>query len=176
MLTAKDLMEPNVIAISPETPVARAIDMLIEYGVSGLPIVDSDRQILGVITEFALLSIVYDPNVATDPVSRHMTKEVISVTVDERASKVADVFILHRIRRVLVQKDGKLVGLISRRDLLKAARNACKSLTTNSPFAEQSAWRASHAIPEISDSTLTASIGIVGAPSLAESPAAIVSE
>lgn len=156
MLTAKDLMKPDVIAISPETTVARAIDILIEHGLSGLPVVTSDKQVLGIITEFALLSIVYDPNVATDPVRQHMTKEVISVTVDERANKVADVFILHRIRRVLVQKDGKLVGLISRRDLLKAARNSCKSLTTISPFAEQSAWNASHAVPEISDTTLNA--------------------
>jgi len=156
MLTAKDLMQPDVIAISPETSVARAIDMLIEHGVSGLPIVDSDKQILGIITEFALLSTVYDPNVATDPVSEHMTKAVISVTVDECANKVADVFILHRIRRVLVQKDGKLVGLISRRDLLKAARNSFKSSTTGSPFAEQAAWKSSHAVPEMSDTTLNA--------------------
>jgi CBS domain-containing protein len=156
MLTAKDLMQPDVITIPPETPVARAIDMLIEFGVSGLPVVDSDKQILGIITEFALLSIVYDPNVATDPVRKHMTKTVISVTTDESASKVADLFILHRIRRVLVEKDGKLVGLISRRDLLKAARSLCGSLTTISPFSEQAAWKASHAVAEIRDKTLTA--------------------
>jgi len=142
MLTAKDLMNADVIAVSPETTVTQAIDMLIEYGVSGLPVIDSAKKILGIITEFALLSIVYDPNVATDPVSQHMTKEVISVTVDQRANKVADAFILHRIRRVLVEKDGKLVGLISRRDLLKACRKSCKSLTTASPFAEQAASKA----------------------------------
>jgi CBS domain-containing protein len=139
MLTARDLMNSSVIAVGPETTVEEAIDMLIQHRISGLPVVDSDRQILGIITEFALLSIVYDPNVATDPVSRHMTKEVISVAADECASKVADVFILHRIRRVLVQNGKKLVGLISRRDLLKAARKSCRSLTTASPFAEQAA-------------------------------------
>jgi CBS domain-containing protein len=145
MLTAKDLMNSAVIAILPETTVARALDLLIEHGVSGLPVVDSDKRILGIITEFALLGIVYDPNVATDPVSQHMTKEVISVTIDDCASKVADLFILHRIRRILVEKEGKLVGLISRRDLLKAARTSCKSLTARSPFSEQAAWKASHA-------------------------------
>ena len=51
----KDLMNPAVIAILPETTVARAIDMLIEHGVSGLPVVTSDKQVLGIITEFALL-------------------------------------------------------------------------------------------------------------------------
>jgi CBS domain-containing protein len=143
MLTAKDLMNSKVIAISPETMVAEAIDLLIEHRVSGLPVVDTGKRILGIITEFALLSIVYDPDAATEPVSQHMTKEVISVGVDDQSSKVADMFILHRIRRVLVEKDGKLVGLISRRDLLKAARMSCESLTSLSPFSAQTASKAS---------------------------------
>jgi len=142
MLTAKDLMRPEVVTISPETTVGKAIDILIEHGVSGLPVVDSDNRVSGIITEFALLSTVYDPSVRTDPVSQYMTKEVISVSSDERASRVADLFILHRIRRVIVEEHGKLAGLISRRDLLKAARELPQSLTAPSPFAEQAAWKA----------------------------------
>ena len=122
MLTARDLMNSEVVTISPETTVTQAIDILTKYGVSGLPVVDVDNHVLGIITEFALLAIVYDPSVATDPVSQYLTKDVISVAVDDPVSTVADVFILHRIRRVLVVKNGKLVGLISRRDVLKAAR------------------------------------------------------
>jgi CBS domain-containing protein len=142
MQTARDLMNSNVITISPETTVGRAIDILVELGVSGLPVVDSEKHILGVITEFALLAIVYDPSVVTDPVGQHMTKQVISVRIDDHVRTVADLFILHRIRRVLVEKDGKLAGLISRRDLLKAGRTFCKSLTAASPFAEQAAAKA----------------------------------
>jgi len=140
-------MNSDVITISPETTVGRAIDILVERGVSGLPVVDSEKHILGVITEFALLAIVYDPSVVTDPVGQHMTKEVISVRTDDQVRAVADLFILHRIRRVLVEKDGKLAGLISRRDLLKAGRNSCRSLTAASPFAEQAAAKASKISP-----------------------------
>jgi CBS domain-containing protein len=143
MLAARDLMNSDVVTISPETTVAGAIDVLMSHRVSGLPVVDAERRVLGVITEFALLAIVYDPNVATDPVSQHLTKEVISVDADDRAKAVADLFILHRIRRVLVKQDGRLVGLISRRDLLRAARNRCKTLTNGSPFTEQAASKAS---------------------------------
>jgi CBS domain-containing protein len=81
--------------------------------------------------------------VATDPVSEHMTKEVISVGADDHARAVADLFILHRIRRVLVENEGKLAGLISRRDLLKAGRKSRESLTSASPFKEQAAAKAS---------------------------------
>lgn len=131
MFAASELMNSDVVTISPETTVGAAIDILSKAGVSGLPVVDREKRVLGIITEYALLAIAYDPNIANDPVSRHMTKEVISVDADDRAKKVADLFILHRIRRVLVQKDGKLMGLISRRDLLKAARSVGKSLTSS---------------------------------------------
>ena len=66
------------------------------------------------------MDIVYKPEVASQPVGDYMTKEVISVGPDTPITKIADLFILHRIRRIFVVQDGKLSGLISRRDLLKA--------------------------------------------------------
>ena len=81
------------------------------------------------------LAIAYDPKVAADPVAQHMTKDVISVACGDPLSRVADLFIIHRIRRLFVLDEGKLVGVISRRDLLKAARNSRDALTTSSPFA-----------------------------------------
>jgi CBS domain-containing protein len=130
MFAARDLMKSDIVTVSPETTVGEAIDILLNFGVSGLPVVDREKRVLGIITEYAMLAITYDPKIVGDAVSRHMTKDVISVDVDDRAQKIADAFILHRIHRVLVKKDGKLAGVISRRDLLKAARNFCKSLTT----------------------------------------------
>ncbi len=122
-------MHSDIVTVSPDTTVGEAIDILLNFGVSGLPIVDREKCVLGIITEYAMLAITYDPKIVSDPVSRHMTKDVISVDADDRAQQIADVFILHRIHRVLVKKDGKLVGVISRRDLLKSARKFCKSLT-----------------------------------------------
>ncbi len=128
-------MNSNVIAVSPDTTVAEAIDTLAEYRFSGLPVIDPDGHVLGVVTEFALLAIAYDPKVAADAVAQHMTKDVISVACGDPVSRVADLFIIHRIRRIFVLDAGKLVGVISRRDLLKAARNSREALTAPSPFA-----------------------------------------
>ena len=139
MFAVEHMMNANVIAISPETTVGEAIDTLAEYEISGVPVVDPDGHILGVVTEFALLAIAYDPKVVADPVSQHMTKEVISVAYGDSVTRVADLFILLRIRRVFVLENGKLVGLISRRDLLKAARNSREPLTKAQPFAARAA-------------------------------------
>ena len=135
MLAAKDMMNPQVIAISALTTVGEAIDVLTEHQISGLPVVDADEHILGVVTEYALLAIAYDANVVADPVCRHMTKDAISAECDDPVTKVADLFILHKIRRVLVVKENKLVGLISRRDLLKAARKSGKVMCSTPMLA-----------------------------------------
>ena len=135
MLAAKDMMNPQVIAISALTTVGEAIDVLTEHQISGLPVVDADEHILGVVTEYALLAIAYDANVVADPVCQHMTKDALSVECDDPVTKVADLFILHKIRRVLVVKENKLVGLISRRDLLKAARKSGKVMCSTPMLA-----------------------------------------
>jgi len=124
VLAAKDIMNPEVVALSRETTVGRAIDVLTERQISGLPVVDADGHVLGVVTEYALLAIAYDAGVAADPVCQHMTKGAICVECDDPLTRVADLFILHRIRRVLVMQEGRLVGIISRRDLLRAARKS----------------------------------------------------
>ena len=106
--------------------VARAIDLLIDNKVIQWHAPRSSRRhILGIVTEFALLSLVYDSSVETDSVSQHMTKEAISVTVLQLWEQNADLFILHRIRRVLVENAGKLVGLIGpRHDLPRLGKSA----------------------------------------------------
>ena len=129
MLLAKDFQVSDIIAISPQTTVREAIDTLISRRVSGLPVVDWDGKILGVVSEFALLDVVYEPAVASQPVGDYMTTDVISVGPDAPITKIADLFILHRIRRVFVVQDGKLCGLISRRDLLKAAVESLEVLS-----------------------------------------------
>jgi CBS domain-containing protein len=146
VIAAKDIMNCEVVAISPETTVAEAIDTLLLYRISGLPIVDPRGRILGVITEYAMIAIAYDPLVLRDPVRLHMTKDVITVDAGEPLTKIADLFLVHRIRRILVVQDGQLAGLISRRDLLKAARHSRKALTNISPFASQSAVKSSEAL------------------------------
>jgi CBS domain-containing protein len=119
MLTAAAMMTEDLVTISPEASIQEATELLLEKQISGLPVVDDDGRLIGVITEFALLAMVYDQSVQHHPVSRHMTREVITVDAEDPVNRIADLCIVHRVRRLPVMKDGRLVGLIARRDVLK---------------------------------------------------------
>lgn len=119
-INAGSIMNVQLATIRPEASIREAIDILLGRGYSGLPVVDSTGRLLGVITEYALLAIAYDENIEDQTVAEHMTKDVITVDVAEEVRRVADLFILHRVRRIPVTKGGRLVGLISRRDVLRA--------------------------------------------------------
>lgn len=130
MLTARDIMTEDVVSIRPTATVEEAIDLLLMQRISGLPVVDDRDRLVGIVTEFALLAIAYDPGIVHDTVAQHMTTDVLSVDADEPIRKVADLCIVHRVRRVPVMNNGRLVGLIARRDVLKAVYQGRSAVCT----------------------------------------------
>jgi CBS domain-containing protein len=120
MLTAGAIMTPTLVTVRPDAAIEEAIDLMLREQISGLPVLDDDDRLVGVITEFALLAIAYDRRVQNHTVSQHMTRDLITVDVNDPVSRVADLCIVHRVRRVPVIKDGRMVGVIARRDVLRA--------------------------------------------------------
>lgn len=124
MLSVKDIMTREIVWISPEASIREATNKLLEHSVSGLPVIDKAGNLVGILTEFALLAIAYDNNVSDDFVAEHMTTDVLTISSSDPVNKVADAFILHRVRRLPVMENGRLVGLVARRDVLRALHNA----------------------------------------------------
>jgi CBS domain-containing protein len=129
MLTARDIMTENVVTILPSCSVGSAIEQLIHEQISGLPVVDENDQLVGIVTEFALLATAYDESITNESVDKHMTTDVLTVDIDDAVRKVADLFIVHRVRRVPVMEKGRIAGLISRRDVLKAVYEGSSHLS-----------------------------------------------
>ncbi len=119
MYQVKDTMRTPVISTRPDASIEEAIRLLLDNELSGLPVIDADGKLCGIISEYQLLEVVYDPDLKSAPVKEFMTKDVL--TVDETAllATVANLFIMHRIRRVPVIREGRVVGIVSRRDLLR---------------------------------------------------------
>ncbi len=120
MITAEQIMTTGVVTVRPEATINEAIELMLARRVSGLPVVNSAGFLVGVITEFALLAMAYDQRMTEQTVAEHMTRDVIGVEMDENVSRIADQFIIHRVRRLPVVDGGKLIGLISRVDVLRA--------------------------------------------------------
>ena len=120
MLTVRAIMVDKIVTISPESSVQEGIELLLSQGVSGLPVVDRQGSLVGIVTEFALLGLAYDDKIRQDTVAQHMTTDVLTIEADDPISKVVDLCLVHRVRRVPVMEQGKLPGLVGRRDVLKA--------------------------------------------------------
>jgi two-component system, chemotaxis family, chemotaxis protein CheY len=115
----RNVMNSDVITIKPDATVDEAIALLLQHGISGLPVVDDQNRLLGVVTEFNLLQSITQPDLKSEPVSRVMSTEVMTVDEDTIPLKVVNIMQEHHVRRVPVVRDNELVGLISRRDILR---------------------------------------------------------
>jgi len=62
MIKAKDVMNTNIVAVDPDDPIESVMSTMIRLGISGLPVVDIAGQLLGIITEFDLLELIWNPN------------------------------------------------------------------------------------------------------------------
>jgi len=128
LFTADDIMTPDVVSVSPDATVARAIDLFEKFGVSGLPVVDDENRLLGMITEYDLLRSIRTLEMFGS-VADFMTPDVITVEHHAPLVDIVNTLLSSRIRRVPVVNDGKLVGVVSRRDLLFAGRIRQQLLT-----------------------------------------------
>lgn len=123
MYRVQDIMTEEVVVVPPTATINTAISLMIDHEVSGLPVVDDDRTLLGVITELDIIDLVYDADIDTALVADYMTTEVNSLTVDASLDAAASIFCSHSIRRIPVVNGQKLVGVVSRRDLIGFVRN-----------------------------------------------------
>ena len=120
MFSARQMMTTDVVTATPETTLTALIALFETYAVSGVPIVDPTGVLLGVVTEFDLLEKICAHQLR-GTVADVMTAETVTIDADATLDEIAEVFLERHIRRVPVTADGKLLGLISRRDLIVTA-------------------------------------------------------
>ncbi|MCH7725854.1 MAG: CBS domain-containing protein [Planctomycetes bacterium] len=111
-------MSKKVITVSPSATAEDTIRMLYLNRISGAPVVDADGELLGLITEFQLLGVVFDPELKEVRVGTFMTRDVLTVDESDLLSNVASLMVSHRIRRLPVVRNNKVVGIVARRDVI----------------------------------------------------------
>jgi len=122
-LKAEDCMVREVITVGPETDAYDAIALLLKHRISGTPVVDDLGKLVGMLSERDCLKTLLDAqyhNLPTALVRDLMSTDLHTVTPDTGMLKIAELFVHGKLRRLPVVDKGRLVGQLSRRDVLRA--------------------------------------------------------
>jgi CBS-domain-containing membrane protein len=159
-MVARDVMSRQVLTVAPETSVSEVARLLLERRISAAPVVDAQGRLAGIVSEGDLmtrpetgatrrpswwLSLLGGREDAAHYVKAHgsraadvMTREVVTVTEDTPLGEVARLLEERRIKRVPVVRRGKLVGIVSRADLLRGLASARPRPTKGAPASDRS--------------------------------------
>ena len=119
MLKAKDIMtEENIISVREDTPIYEAVELVVKYGISGMPVVKDDIALVGIVSEKDLIKLFYGKEGENSRVGDFMTQPAVHFDVDESLLDVCDFLMKNIFRRVPITSKDKLAGIISIKDVL----------------------------------------------------------
>jgi CBS domain-containing protein len=142
-IDAGDVMTKNVVSVDPETPARTVAKLLLEKRISAVPVVDVRGQVIGMVSEGDLIGrgiagrapgrleiLAEGEDLAAEfldyvktadrPVREMMKSPVVTVSENTPVQTIAEVLEQHHIKRVPVLRDGRMVGIVSRADLVRA--------------------------------------------------------
>jgi len=152
-MRARDIMTTSVVTVSPETDIAEAVKLMLDRQISGVPVIDSSGRLIGILTEGDLMRraelvtgqqswwinpISSPEQEAKAYVKAHglkvkdvMTREVVTINEQEPLDRIAMVFEERGIKRTPVMRNGKIIGIVSRANLLRSL--AVKKISDPAP-------------------------------------------
>jgi CBS domain-containing protein len=128
LFTARDIMATKLVTLSPETSIFDAITMLLKNKFSGAPVVEKDGTLCGVLSEKDCMRVLaggsYDHRDGEELISvaAFMSRHLITIKLDDGIYHIVDTFDKHNVRRLPVVENGRLVGQVSRRDVLRGIK------------------------------------------------------
>jgi len=155
-MKAGNVMTRKVVSIRPNASIAEMVRLMLDNRISGLPVIDDDGELVGIVTEGDCLRraetgterkrprwlefIIGPSRLAAEYIHAHsrkvaevMTQAPITITEDTALDDIVHLMETHRIKRLPVVRDRKVVGIVSRADLLHALASAAKSIPTGTP-------------------------------------------
>jgi CBS domain-containing protein len=129
-ILARDYMTKAVVSLSPDMTLLDAVELLLERRISGAPVLDQHGNLVGILSEKDCLRAALNATYYGDLgglVSDHMQRHVATVSDDTPIFEVTRLFINGHFRRYPVMHGHRLVGSISRRDVLKALQTLSRT-------------------------------------------------
>ncbi len=119
MVKAKAIMTTSVVAVTKDTDIYQAIQTMVANNVTGLPVLADDQTLVGVVTEKDVLSLLYNIEDHPGKVEDFMTRDVVAFDQDNDLLDIAERLRANDFRRVPILENGKLVGIVSRKDVMR---------------------------------------------------------
>ena len=116
---AADIMTANVIKVKKDVILTEAIALLLRWHISALPVVDDENKMVGIISEIDLVNLAFDGNAADTIVEEVMVTDIVSFSPNTELADLVRTFSKRHLRRVPIIDKGKVVGIVSRRDILR---------------------------------------------------------
>ena len=122
MFEIENIMTKEVITVKRDTAIQETIEIMVENNITGLPVVDDQMQLIGVISEKDIMMLLYDVGSRTGKVEDFMTKNVVSFDQEDSLTEVCDCLLKNHFRRVpiVTGPKKKLVGIISRKNIVQS--------------------------------------------------------
>jgi len=116
----KDIMVRDIVTVKTDTPILEAMELVAKHDVSGLPVVDEQMNLVGILSEKDMINLMYDRgNQEEKTVNDFMTQPALFFDENESLLDVCDFLKKNVFRRVPITSKGKLVGIISVRDVIE---------------------------------------------------------
>jgi CBS domain-containing protein len=125
----RDIMSKIVVSVRPDATVMDAVKVLTKHHLSGAPVVSTQGELVGFISEPNLMDILFDERTRCEKVSEFMSRDVHAVQPDDPISNAASLFAIYGIRRLPVIENGHLIGVVTRRDLLAYSLRTAETFT-----------------------------------------------
>jgi CBS domain-containing protein len=116
-MIARDIMTRKVYTISPQASVQEVAQLLSRKSISGVPVIDKDGKIIGIVTEADIIGKVNREGLCVADI---MSPEIITVDEETGVGEIAMLLVERKIKRVPVMQNGKLVGIVCRGDIVQA--------------------------------------------------------
>ncbi len=137
----REVMTEDVVSVAPNSLIEHALDDMLKHEISGRPVIE-DGHLVGVISEFDALNLLLatdgDPHLII-PVAHYMSTDVVSVPEETPLETLAQVFCNLGVRRLPVVRGDRVVGIVSRRDLIRVIRERRRE--ENFETLAQDDWR-----------------------------------
>lgn len=127
-IRVRDYMTTQLVKLTPQMEVMAAVNQLVKHKISGAPVVNAEGTVVGMLSEMDCMQvglIAAEDTCVAGPVAQFMKTGVVSVSPDDSLTQMAQLFLSKPFRRYPVMEDGKLVGQISRSDVLRAINAMC---------------------------------------------------